>query len=334
VGMFVSFCLLILSFLTFADHARILLPPIRRMLFILYALLLLYPHTCSSSYSLHGWRMWLKTLLFVCVWFFEDYYFAMRSKRDRFTQLWWRSAWTNPDYLMLVLRSLWILFVHEIFLLGVVFVAMFCVAELMGQQSAIETRTRKERDPETAVYDDGQYIEDVFSSNYGRNGTLVRRGEHMSNSGVDQAMIRETIRETFTDLLYAMHAQNTNNVQQRAAAAAPIPLPTKQTPPPPRRAHSPPQMHEETVLPPVTKQTPPQQQQEAPRQTKAAATVSPPPSSAAAKPVARSKIMPGVLPPRNTHKQAAAAISSAASPPPLGSTNSILHSPTRLKPQR
>jgi hypothetical protein len=218
VGMGVSTCLLVLSLFTFADKQKIMTHPIKRTVFTVYILLLIYPHTCSSSYSLHGWRMYIKTACFSVMWLVEDYYYAQNHSHSRLDSMWWLSAWTDSNYIMLLARSVWILFVHEFFLIGIVLIGLACFSEI--SDTRIPHQKKRDRldaemavpashsgdvedcnsDEEEEYYDQPMQSQPVYHSRvnnrrpYGNNG-MVPAGAVVSMTREDIQVFMEQINQ-------------------------------------------------------------------------------------------------------------------------------------------
>lgn len=235
IGGAVSTCLLLLVVFTFVDRER-LVQPLKKVIFGLYLLIMFIPHTCSSSYALHGWRMTVKTLCFLFVWFLEDYYYACKNSAAKLDVPWWFNAWTDSDYAILVSRSLWILFVHEYFLLGIFLVAFACFAEIYALNHPAPRRQRDEeaasperpprrsrgRSPSPEPYDE---IDTIYSpqvkNRHRANGTLVLNGQPVDvNTLLYGFMTMMQQQNNGSNVIYAPAPPYT-----AAEAAAPAPSP-------------------------------------------------------------------------------------------------------------
>jgi len=119
LGGSISLLLVIAALLTFLDR-RILIKPAQLALIAIYGLLLMVPHACSMSYGLSQTQIYLRTVMFALVWLGEDYVYSRDPAlgKDRsFDARWWLSHLFSVEYVLTMIRSVWILFVHEFLML-------------------------------------------------------------------------------------------------------------------------------------------------------------------------------------------------------------------------
>lgn len=160
VGLVTSFMMVILVLMTYVNPMLLMGSHnnSRRMCVVgTYVFLTLFPHTCSLSYSLHGFQMLLRALVFTVLWFMQDYTYAIplsiralkrygsganrlstasvsqhhqNSLSRLWTRRWWMCQLTRSEYHVIVLmRSTWVLFTHDVFVFFVVIVIVAWMIE-------------------------------------------------------------------------------------------------------------------------------------------------------------------------------------------------------------
>lgn len=117
IGMVVSVLLIMVVLTTFIDR-RMMSSQLQFILVTSYVVLLVFPHACSLSYGLRWWQLGLRTISFSIIWLLEDYAYAIRfRKAESWKAMWWFNRAFQCDYVTLMMRSVWLLFVHDVFLL-------------------------------------------------------------------------------------------------------------------------------------------------------------------------------------------------------------------------
>jgi hypothetical protein len=172
IGASVSLLLAIAALVTFIDR-RILTKPVQMLLIGCYLMLLMVPHICSMSYGLSQLQIYIRSVVFTIVWLAEDYVFSLRAKKDRsFDGNWWLSHVFSIEYMMTMIRSVWILFVHEFLMLFLLLFALMWLINIgvinlpkgSGAGSSSELRNRSRS---SAFDDDNDSGEDIErGSNY------------------------------------------------------------------------------------------------------------------------------------------------------------------------
>ena len=95
--------MLVLTLLTFMDRQQIMSEEsasVRRVFIALYTLIVLYPHPCSLASALHWWQLFLRTTVFMTLWYMQDYTYALRCRKRSvtFTAQWWFRRLAQRDY--------------------------------------------------------------------------------------------------------------------------------------------------------------------------------------------------------------------------------------------
>jgi hypothetical protein len=171
IGASVSLLLAIAALVTFIDR-RILTKPVQMILIGCYLMLLMVPHICSMSYGLSQLQIYIRSVVFTVVWLAEDYVFSLRAKKDRsFDGNWWLSHVLSIEYMMTMIRSVWILFVHEFLMLFLLLFALMWLINIgvinlpKGSGASSNSSESRHRSKVSATEDDNDSGEDIERGN-------------------------------------------------------------------------------------------------------------------------------------------------------------------------